>query len=102
MQFYHADFFPLAKMERNIYLENNKRRENIHNIFAFCLKGFSSVAAIACIQSDYSCTYRLYKKNMHALLRISTPLQTRTNIQQSGYMQASVTSELASYDHEGS
>lgn len=39
---------------------------------------------------------------MHALLRISTPLQTRTNIQQSGYMQASVTSELASYDHEGS
>lgn len=56
-------FFPLAKMERNIYLENNKRRENIHNIFAFCLKGFSSVAAIACIQSDYSCTYRLYKKH---------------------------------------
>lgn len=43
-----------------------KRRENIHNIFAFCLKGFSSVAAIACIQSDYSCTYRLYKKTcMH-------------------------------------
>lgn len=66
MQFYHADFFPLAKMERNIYLENNKRRENIHNIFAFCLKGFSSVATIACFQSDYSCTYRLYKKTcMH-------------------------------------
>lgn len=104
MQFYHADFFPLAKMERNIYLENNKRRENIHNIFAFCLKGFSSVAAIACIQSDYSCrlVHIACTKNMHALLRISTPLQTRTNIQQSGYMQASVTSELASYDHEGS
>lgn len=97
MQFYHADFFPLAKMERNIYLENNKRRE----ILLFAWRG-SPLSLQSLVFNLITLVHIASTKNMHALLRISTPLQTRTNIQQSGYMQASVTSELASYDHEGS
>lgn len=45
MQPHHAwVFFPLAKMERNIYLENSKRRESIRNFLynLFWLQGFSA------------------------------------------------------------